>query len=136
MRRREPGERYSANALHVRATLAAIVVTIIGAGICALVLPDHAASILVAGGITLMLHTLTLISAALAAKFTDIQAAFSVAGYIIKLIALIAALLGVRQWLGVDVRAMFVALIFTITISLTVSTYVLATGFGPAIIEE
>ena len=64
MRRRKPGERYTANGLFARATLGAIGATGAVIAIGVLVASEHSTSILAAGGVTLMIHLITLASIA------------------------------------------------------------------------
>ena len=136
MRRRKPGERYTANGLFARATLGAIGATGAVIAIGVLVASEHSTSILAAGGVTLMIHLITLASIALSAGFADIQAAFSAGSYVVKLVALIAVLLALKSSESVSIEVVVGMLILTIAVSLAVTTVVLAKGPGPVIGDQ
>ena len=136
MRRRRSGERYTANELYARGILGSIGASLALVAVGALVFSQHRASILAGGAVMVVVHLVSLASAALASRFPRAKTGISLGSYVVKIIALAGALLALRACGQVEMEVVAATLVFAIAISLAVTTLVLATGPGPTIGEE
>ncbi|MDP9806749.1 hypothetical protein J2S70_001331 [Trueperella bonasi] len=135
MRRRRPGERYSAEGLQARAALAAMLGTGAVTGLGVLIAPVHAESIGAAGAVTVALHLITVGVSVLLARF-DVPSAVGIGAYSVKLFVLAGALVYLQGLECMNMRAVLGTLIATIVVSLAITAVILSKGPGPTVGDE